>query len=275
VASVDIEALGWRFTPAIKGGVIVGFIAELLPSISRPGHLNMLWFEARQEGIWDAWGWSPGEPASSAIAWVRSHLADDSLLSENPRLRSQARCEAADRSAPVRLRRGLLEDDPLQQLLGAEPRTQNMFDTMEQAGWAVAPELSELSEGDYNGIQAGSLQRLLRAIEGRTLNLMPDLNPQKVGVVPTDGIDFPWDCSCATSYGSRICGPWVPSTPDITLTGNGQQNCHWERTCSTLVRSVGDYSITCVGCTGTYAYDELETQRVTQALGSQCVPPPP
>ena len=275
VMSLDIEAFGWKFTPAVQCGVIKGFVAEILPELACPGNLDVLLFEASANGTWIAWSWNGAGTATNAIGWIRSHVVDDTVFSENPRIQSHAPVEPATWTAPTRLTRGLLESHPLQLVLGDEPRTSELFDTLEQAGWGVAPIISRLSEGDHSPNADVSLQQLLVALVGKTLELMPGTIAQ-TGTAPTAGGPiFPWDCSCITSYGVPKLGPWLPSSPP-SLPATGGTLCWWERTYKTRWRSSGDYSLSCWNCTGTGTIDSWPPMYTSTnvLLGEPCVAPP-
>ena len=186
-----------------------------------------------------------------------------------------ADAEPATWTAPTRLTRGLLESHPLQLVLGDEPRTSELFDTLEQAGWGVAPIISRLSEGDHSPNADVSLQQLLVALVGKTLELMPGTIAQ-TGTAPTAGGPiFPWDCSCITSYGVPKLGPWLPSSPP-SLPATGGTLCWWERTYKTRWRSSGDYSLSCWNCTGTGTIDSWPPMYTSTnvLLGEPCVAPP-
>jgi len=240
-----------------------------------PGNLDVLWFEPTASGSWTAWGWNGGsEAATNAVGWIRSHLADDTVFSENPRIQSQAPIEPAVWTAPTRLNRGLLDDHPLQIVLGNEPRSSALFTTLENAGWGVAPFISRLSEGDHSASAEVGLQELLRALVGKTLVLMPGTVAQ-TGTGPTaGGPTFPWDCECTLSYGTKVCGPWVPSTPASVPATGGGLTCHWERACTTPWRTLGDYFLSCIGCTDSGNELSTEYTRTTVPPGEPCVPPP-
>jgi len=272
VRTVVVEADGWKFTPALQCGEIKGFFAQILPELSYPGNLDVLWFEPTATGSWSAWGWNGSSGAeTNAIGWIRSRLGDDSVFSENPRLQSPAPSEPATWTAPAHLMRGLLEDHPLQLVLGDEPRSSDLFATLEQAGWGVAPVISRLSERDHGASTGVNLQELLRALVGKTLVLVPGTVAQ-TGTGPTaGGPTFPWDCECTLSYGTPVYGPWVflYSVPAM----GGGLTCHYERTVTTPWRTIGDYFLSCIGCTDSGSEITTQPGRTT-VTGPPCVPPP-
>ncbi len=276
VVSLDIEVYGWKFTSAVNSGELRGLVAQILPELAYPGNLDVLWFEPDGTGTWSAWGWNEPETLTNAVGWIRAHLEDDTVFSENPRIQSLAPTEPGSWLGPVRLSRGLLEDHPLQLVLGEAPRSSQLFETLEQAGWGVAPVISRLSEADYApGASAGvSLQQLLWALGGKTLALVPGTIAQ-VGSAPTvAGPDFPWDCSCTTAFGLPSCGPWVPSNPPASHGQSGGTVCHWQRTCTTPWRTSGDFFLSCIDCRDTGTYSVVEYERTTEPPGAPCVPPP-
>jgi hypothetical protein len=167
VMSVDIEAHGWKFAPAVSAGMLRGFYAEVLPDLARTGNLNILWFELTADGTWSAWGWDEGESSHNTIGWIRTHLSDESVFEDNPRVAASAPSEPEAWIEPIRLKRGLLESHPLQVILGEQPRSAQMFSTLEQVGWGVAPLVSVMSEEDVVASDSISMQQLLTAVAAR------------------------------------------------------------------------------------------------------------
>jgi hypothetical protein len=261
VVSVDIEVLGWKFTPIIQNGFIKGFFAQISPEILVEGNLETIWFEQDENGDWLASSWSGSGTATNALGWVRSHFADPEIFSLNLNLHTQApeltfaeetlAVSYGDWVAPIALDGGLLENDPLQLLLGDGPRTLEMFQMLAYNGWPVAPELSPLCSAHHgdncgSGSDETTLHQLLVALAAETPSLMDGLAANE-----GDTSIFDYFCWCTKELGPLMCDPiWhkVLNQNPIDV-GHLGYNVTWEKNCMQHWRKWGDHFYICTDCT--------------------------
>ncbi len=262
VTSVTISVMGWEFTPIIQNGVIKGIFAQITPEILVEGNLETVWFEQDENGDWLTSSWAGSGTAPNALGWIRGHFADSEILLSSMNLQAQAPeiifdeetlvAVYGDWVAPTALDGGLLEDDPLQLLLGDGPRTPEMFAMMSFNGWPVAPELSPLCSHHGDDCETSSeevtLQQLLDALVAQTQSLMPGRANTIVGEIDPSAADIAsWWCECFKRASGTTCVPG-PSTTTAAQVGGGWHIRWPTNLCTTHYRRSGDWPVVCNSC---------------------------
>ena len=261
VTSVTISVMGWEFTPIIQNGVIKGIFGQITPEILVEGNLETVWFEQDDNGDWLTSSWAGSGTALNALGWIRGHFADSAIFNASPNLQTQAPGSTFDEEtqvwdgnwlAPTVLDGGLLEDDPLQLLLGDGPRTAEMFEMMAYNGWPVAPEISPLCShhaGDCDGgSEETTLQQLIDGLTDTIQTIIP--NTTMVGEINLSYVMSalnPW-CPCIkiTWRIPGTCTGW--NVRDNGANWSQTNGYRWTRTCNYAWKWVGKNDI-CNDCT--------------------------
>lgn len=133
---VELSA-GWTISPVVAGGVCEGLFGIIDPSLVVGNNICMLWARPNAQGDWVISGWTSCD-APSAIAWLRAHHGDASVLAD-----VDGGIGVAEPVAPSTIVLGLIEGDPFLEIVEEFPEP-IVVEAAVAAGAAGALDLSSL-----------------------------------------------------------------------------------------------------------------------------------
>lgn len=274
----------WTFKVVVDNGAVLGYLGWIDPGATVGSNLEVVWYERGTQNDWSAWAWTGGT-RDQAIAFVRSHFGLPTLWATDADFYPVIDLdepEPVDAVLPTAVVDGVPINDPIAEVMAAQPNKVEFAALLTTLGWPVAPLMAQLEAASSD--TANPCNEAVPTIVG-LLNTMTHDVESTFGLAATTEACESW-CRCHVpppTYGAWSGWTLVPSTPTApnpVTTPNGVTRCKWEATRTvTYHPGTGWTPFYCDECgpadPPTTQTANATTRSTTGACNPPSAPPPP